>query len=226
MTTHLAKYQYQPKERAAAKSLGHIWYFTGRPCKSNHVAYRLVSNGACIECAKISHDKSVKNRLLSNPNWYKENYAKNPERFKSNAAKYRQNNPDKVRLTNHKSNKNRKPQRAAAQMAREVAKRNATPNWLTKEDLEKIKIIYSVAHKTTQLAGFKCHVDHIVPIRGKLVCGLHVPWNLRIVSQSYNSKKKNNLDKGVLFEPSKTDGVLIHNSALPWNWSKQNVYCV
>ena len=219
---HLAKYQYQPKERAAAKALGEIKYFTGRPCKSGHVAYRLVSNGVCEDCSKVTQKKSLTKKLASNPNWYKENYAKHSEAIKEKSAKYRKNNPEAVRRSYLKSIQKRKPQKAAAEMARQAAKKNATPKWLTKEDWLRIEAVYVAAHKTTILAGFKCHVDHIVPIKGKDVCGLHVPWNLRVVSQSYNSKKKNNLDEGVFFEPSKTGGVLIHNSALPWNWSSKN----
>jgi 5-methylcytosine-specific restriction endonuclease McrA len=114
----------------------------------------------------------------------------------------------------------RKPQKAASEMARQAAKLNATPRWITKEDFKEMEAVYIAARKTTLLAGFNCHVDHIVPLKGKEVCGLHVPWNLRVVSQSYNSQKNNNLDEGVFFGPSQNGGVLIHKSALPWNWRK------
>ena len=46
-------YEFQPKERAAAKKAGMKQYFTGRPCKQGHVAYRCTANGTCNECASI-----------------------------------------------------------------------------------------------------------------------------------------------------------------------------
>lgn len=103
---------------------------------------------------------------------------------------------------------------------------DATPEWLTDDHWKAIESVYAEASRTTELAGFDCQVDHIIPLNGKNVCGLHVPWNLRVVSKAYNCKKNNRLDEGVFFEPSKTGGVLIHNSALPWNWSSKNEHRV
>jgi 5-methylcytosine-specific restriction endonuclease McrA len=114
----------------------------------------------------------------------------------------------------------RKPQKAAEERARQARKLKATPSWLTQQHREQMTAVYVAAKKTSDLAGFNCHVDHIIPLKGKDVCGLHVPWNLRIVSQSYNSRKSNSIDDGALFKPSLMGGFLVHNTALPWNWSK------
>jgi hypothetical protein len=65
----------------------------------------------------------------------------------------------------------------------------ATPKWA---DHEAILAIYAEARQRRD-AGESVEVDHIVPIRGKMVCGLHVHWNLRIITKEENSKKKNNL---------------------------------
>lgn len=216
----LQTWAYQPQERAAALEAGLTRYFTGRPCKNGHIAMRSSSSGTCIECSKKHQKQNAEKRLEKNPNWYKENYAKNPEQHRKIAAKYRENNPDKVRESYLKSIKKRKPEKAAAEMIRQAAKLQAMPKWLTPKHIEQIQAVYHAARQTTFLAGFPCHVDHIVPLRGKNVCGLHAPWNLRVVSQSYNSKKRNNLDDGVFYAPSMSGGVLIHSSALPWNWRK------
>jgi hypothetical protein len=219
-TEQLKPWAYKPQERSAALEYGLTQYFTGRPCKHGHIAMRSSSSGTCIECAKKHQKQNLKKRLSQNPDWYKNNYAKNPEKHKQKAAAYREKNPEKTRQSYLASMRKRKPQKAAAERARQAAKLHATPHWLTQSDWERMDATYIAAQQTSMLAGFNCHVDHIVPLKGKNVCGLHVPWNLRVVSQSYNSKKKNNLDESVFFGPSQQGGVLVHESALPWNWRK------
>lgn len=218
--TQLVPYMYQPMERAAAKASGQKQYFTGRPCKYGHIANRCTSSGSCVICANISEKKSRNKALINDPNLYKKRYAINPERAKKAALKYRLENPEKAKATYRIAKLKRRAKATAAERERQIAKIGATPKWLSKEQKKQIANIYEMARKTSFLAGFKCHVDHIVPIKGKLVCGLHVPWNLRVVSQSYNSKKFNKLDDGILFTPSSINSVLIHSSALPWNWRK------
>lgn len=66
-----------------------------------------------------------------------------------------------------------------------------TPKWLTKEDKAKIANFYAWAKIISDLTGEKQHVDHIVPLQGKTVSGLHVPWNLQILSQKENLHKLN-----------------------------------
>ena len=64
---------------------------------------------------------------------------------------------------------------------------NATPKWLIKEHKEEMKKIYMSCPK-----GY--HVDHIIPLRGKNVCGLHIPKNLRVVPAYVNHSKGNRFD--------------------------------
>lgn len=73
--------------------------------------------------------------------------------------------------------------------------RRATPRWLTPEQRRFIRAIYQQAREYTELAGTPYHVDHIVPLRGKTVCGLHVPWNLRVISAAENQRKSARLDR-------------------------------
>ena len=74
---------------------------------------------------------------------------------------------------------------------RKLAKINRTPNWLTKDQKRQIEIEHQLAAWCTKVTGIKYHVDHIVPLQGKTVSGLHVPWNLQVIPASDNHKKSN-----------------------------------
>lgn len=73
--------------------------------------------------------------------------------------------------------------------------KNATPKWLTEEQHAQIVAVYEESARLTQETGVSHHVDHIVPVRGKLVSGLHVPWNLQILTADENYIKNNKFDE-------------------------------
>jgi hypothetical protein len=115
---------------------------------------------------------------LKNKNYKNEYMAKNPdqrEKARKYALEWQKKNPGKVRARN---------------ALRKKSVKNATPSWVNKE---KIVEYYDKACEMQRIEGIKYHVDHIVPLRGKKVCGLHVPWNLQII------KAKDNLVKGNKF---------------------------
>jgi hypothetical protein len=74
----------------------------------------------------------------------------------------------------------------------EEARKERVPTWLTEIQKEEINDIYRKAREIEKLTGVKQHVDHIVPLQGEFVSGLHVPWNLQILPASENSRKSNN----------------------------------
>lgn len=86
---------------------------------------------------------------------------------------------------------------------RRYSKRLATPWWA---DLEEIQKVYALCAKVTKKTGIAMAVDHIIPISGKNVCGLHVHWNLRIISKSANSVKNNKLEESWGLAPSPATG--------------------
>ncbi len=84
------------------------------------------------------------------------------------------------------------PEKDAAKTAkRRASKLKATPSWVDNVHLQRIDSIYKACKGVTQRSGTPHHVDHIVPLRGVDVCGLHVWWNLRIVPASLNLQKGN-----------------------------------
>jgi hypothetical protein len=64
------------------------------------------------------------------------------------------------------------------------------PSWVDDDD---ITMVYEKANLLTRKTGIKHHVDHIVPLQSKIVCGLHVIENLQILTASNNCSKSNRL---------------------------------
>lgn len=84
-----------------------------------------------------------------------------------------------------------------AKMNALAAKRNAariqrTPKWLTKDDFCQIEALYRAARLLEKETGIAMHVDHVLPLRGRFVSGLHVPSNLQVLTASQNCSKHNN----------------------------------
>lgn len=75
-----------------------------------------------------------------------------------------------------------------AEARRRARKRMAMPAWA---DLNAIRAIYRDAKKRIKETGMAWHVDHIIPLAGKNVCGLHVHWNLQVIPAEDNLKKSN-----------------------------------
>lgn len=94
---------------------------------------------------------------------------------------------------NHWGRRLTRGQRCAIQAAREAAKLSATPSWLTSGDRSEISRIYAESSSKSKETGIPHEVDHMIPLRGKTVCGLHVPWNLRVIPAHENRRKGNAL---------------------------------
>jgi 5-methylcytosine-specific restriction endonuclease McrA len=79
---------------------------------------------------------------------------------------------------------------ARARRKRTGALALATPHWLSTKQLAEIERLYEKARELSK-GGERYEVDHIVPLHSPIVSGLHVPWNLRVVSKEDNNRKGN-----------------------------------
>jgi 5-methylcytosine-specific restriction endonuclease McrA len=70
---------------------------------------------------------------------------------------------------------------------------NRTPKWLSASDLQTMSAIYQRCAFLNKQSSEKYEVDHIVPLQGETVSGLHVPWNLQIIPMFENRSKGNKL---------------------------------
>ena len=78
--------------------------------------------------------------------------------------------------------------------SRRALKKQAQPPWLTEDHINQIKVKYKNSKRMKKLTGIEHHVDHIVPLKGENVCGLHVPWNLQVIPAKHNLEKRNHFD--------------------------------
>lgn len=152
------------------------FYFTGKPCVRGHIAKRNTKLRVCFECINVlAAIKRAKNpERISELK--KADYKKHREAYLAQKRSYRQANKGKITALNA--------------LRKEVIKQR-TPEWLTEDDFWLIREVYDLAALRTKMFGFSWHVDHIVPLQGKLVSGLHVPINLQVIPGIENIKKKN-----------------------------------
>lgn len=175
-----------------------------------------------LENQKIKYEKNKEKALAWQKEYYKKNRNKEAEKKKkrykdkreellAKMKKYRDANKEKIAETNKRWYAANREQRLARmkiygpiwckanakKLTARTAKRRskklqATPPWLTKLDLDHIAMFYEAAADQKQY-GLDCHVDHIIPLQGREVCGLHVPWNLQVLPASENISKGNRL---------------------------------
>lgn len=211
--------QRRKQARQAAMESGASTYFHGIPCKNGHVAPRQTSNGACTECTyqrnktdkvkqyKKQHKKDNRDKYLQHQRrrraenleemreYHRNYFQQNKERLVAQSRKrhlerlkeedeYR----DKVKAQRKKWRENNRAYMCQYSNMRSKRVAQATPSWV---NVESLLLKYKERETMSRLTGVTHHVDHRVPIKGKNVCGLHVPWNLRVITAEHNLSKHN-----------------------------------
>lgn len=174
-------------EKTAARANGETYYFTGKPCSNGHVANRQTATSRCVVCdaeamarVRLKPEFKAKARVL-NRAWV----AANPERMAENNRRWKRENRGRVAELNRRWMK-RNPD--AVRRARRIASkaygqrvRKRTPPWA---DRRAIRAFYAACPKGMA-------VDHIIPLNGKIISGLHVLGNLQYLTPPENSRKSN-----------------------------------
>ncbi len=128
--------------------------------------------------------KCVVKRFLA---WQKAN----PDKARVIGNRYRANHPERIKQTARASRLRHPGAANARARLRTIRKLRAAPQWLTPQQKAEIKECYTKAKWLERHHGGKWHVDHIIPLKGKNVSGLHVPWNLQVISAEQNLRKSN-----------------------------------
>lgn len=146
----------------------------------------------------MSRDKENTKRLKKE--WYERNKQltkdrarardlANPEQAAARKAKWREENREQHNAINREWNANNKPVKAALEGKRRAMQLQRTPVW--DPDAHLIIAKYQLAAMLSQASGTPYHVDHIIPLQGRKVSGLHVFSNLRVIPGTDNVKKSN-----------------------------------
>lgn len=144
---------------------------------------RICTNGQSASWRERNPEKAA--ALKSE--WYQENrdhvLARTGEirranlgRYNEATARYRKANPDKV---------------AAKAARRRAGLGRATPSWLSPDEHAQIEAFYAESRRRTEETGVRHSVDHIFALNSPVMCGLHVPWNLCVMTLSENASKGN-----------------------------------
>jgi len=187
-----------PTTREEAKKTGAKYYFTGQPCKHGHVALRK-TKGSCVDCLKVEWAKGNETRAEyfkqynqsdAGQKAKKDYYERNKEQVIARAAA----RPVEQRKMHREKYKAQNPELYKAFVSvRRRRHKNATPKWITPEQKLAMRNLYLQAQALTKATGERYVVDHIIPLISPEVCGLHVPWNLRVITQEENLIKSNKI---------------------------------
>lgn len=152
--------------RKAAQRAHYLWNKEDYRARSKRWRER---NPEALAACRAKYNKGERKRAAMKA-WR----AKNADRERERHRQYKAANRDKVR---------------SYRAIRRASLLRAKPPWLTREQKRAIAAVYSEALRLTEETGVAHHVDHIVPLRGKTVCGLHVPWNLRAITADQNQRR-------------------------------------
>ena len=181
-------------KEAVAKGLPK--YFTGKPCKHGHVVERRVSGRCCTTCANQTALNWAKDNPVRSKKVRLKWDADNKENEAKRAKVWRKNNPATYkRMIKEWREKNAVTYKAYMNLQaikRYTAELKRTPSWLNDGQLFEIEAIYNYCSSLRRI-GLDYHVDHIIPLQGKTVSGLHVPWNLQVMPAKQNLAKGNRI---------------------------------
>ena len=139
----------------------------------------------CINAYSKEHYQRRRQHVLQLKRAYR---AANPEKVARDNLEWRAKNLDRSKSYLKAYRKSNRGKINALEAKRHAAKLQRTPPWA---NLAEIEAVYAEARRITAETGIRHSVDHIIPMRGKHVSGLHVAGNLRVIPFVENAKKKN-----------------------------------
>lgn len=133
--------------------------------------------------------RNIAKYRAADPEKAREDYRRHQNARREAGTDWGSRNPEAVRESNRNWQKANPAKVRFHAMKYFTTKLKATPPWLTREHFKQMEAIYDAAVELSEATGTRYDVDHIVPLQGKTVCGLHVPWNLRVLTALENQRR-------------------------------------
>lgn len=167
------KKEYSEKNRDKLLAYFDEYNKTKRPNKKEYYKKYYEQNKETLLTQKRIYAKQNK-ELISKRK--KQDYERNKEKRLAQKKLYRESHKGQIAYLNA--------------LRKQVVKVR-TPVWLSADEKWMIKQAYELAALRTVVCGYQWHVDHMIPLQGKRVSGLHVPNNLQVIPWISNIRKKN-----------------------------------
>ena len=187
--------EYRRKKRAKERENREPKSLTCLECNVSFKGFTRSKKYCSDTCKAIAQRRNAKEARRRNKDKIRETsrqfYIKNKERIAKRNKKWALSNPEKVKekLIRYRENN---PERCREQVSRRRAARlRAFPEYVNRDEINNVYRLAKIREKST---GEVCNVDHIIPLQNKKVCGLHVPWNLQIITFEENMCKNNKFD--------------------------------
>jgi hypothetical protein len=185
----LRKKEYA-KRNEERKARGRLVY-TGKCARCGVDVIRFKADGMTERCDSCRTKDMYRAAVARDPERGKKHYRKFRHLHLANAKNWAKKNLARRRRIAADWHKRHRDKSSAAFMKYHAAKMHRIPPWA---DMGAIKMFYEIARRVTQCTGIRFEVDHIVPLRGKHVSGLHLPNNLQVIPKSANCKKHNTFE--------------------------------
>jgi hypothetical protein len=166
--------------------------YIGRDCTQGHGGERYTSNWRCVKCHQIKKQAAKKAERLANPKKLGRPTKPNNEKV------YWKWDPTPEQIEHRRQYQKEywaRPENAGKKKSKRAKARAKAelriPAWLSDDDKWMIDQAYELAAIRSKLFEFQWDVDHVIPMKGKLVSGLHVPTNLQVIPHVLNVRKYN-----------------------------------
>jgi len=169
-------------------------YISDKSCPHGHFE-RYINRNSCVECEsqyRAVNEKRISEQREKNREkqraWAAQHYVKHREELMRKSSDYYVANRAEACTKNQQWRRNNRDKCNAYEGQYRAAKLNRTPAWANHFFMNEA---YALSQLRTKMTGIQWHVDHIIPLRGKLISGLHVENNLQVITATENHKKNN-----------------------------------